>query len=324
MMKGKYDFIVYKTTELSTGKIYIGYDSFNRPWYFGSGKYFLNRIYLVIKGYVEETLNEEFIDEKYYSNFYKRYAEHIPYFFKKEILGHYDRMEDMMLSEEYWIEKYNVTDRNIGYNISKYNWGGPVRLNKKNTDIHNKNISNGRKGIIFTDDHRKNIGIATNGRNHCVGRKHRAESNEKNRISHLGKKQSKESIEKRLIHMRKRVYQYDLSNGGILINEYESGKQASELTGLRIHECLIGRTKRVGNYHFSYEKMNSDIVLEKIKRKSSNTRLKIVCQYKLNGIFIKEFKSIIDAENTMNINNIGNCCRGIQKTAGGYIWKFKN
>ena len=53
-----------------------------------------------------------------------------------------------------------------------------------------------------------------------------------------------------------------------------------------------------------------------------------VLQYNLKGKFIREWKIIKDAELTFHPkkkygNNITNCCRGSQKTAYGYIWKYK-
>lgn len=52
---------------------------------------------------------------------------------------------------------------------------------------------------------------------------------------------------------------------------------------------------------------------------------KIVCQYDKKGNFIKEWQSIRDVERNLKINNvsISHCCNGKTKTAGGYIWKFK-
>lgn len=49
-----------------------------------------------------------------------------------------------------------------------------------------------------------------------------------------------------------------------------------------------------------------------------------VAQYDLNNNFIKEWNSIIDIEKQLGINNgnIGLCCKGIRKTAGGFTWKF--
>ena len=53
---------------------------------------------------------------------------------------------------------------------------------------------------------------------------------------------------------------------------------------------------------------------------------KPIIQYDLSNNFIKEWSSAKEAENSQKIQykNISACCRGKRKTAGGYIWKFKN
>ena len=50
-----------------------------------------------------------------------------------------------------------------------------------------------------------------------------------------------------------------------------------------------------------------------------------VLQYDKNGNFINEYHSIQDAERNTGIShqNISNVCRGKQKSAGNYIWKYK-
>lgn len=52
---------------------------------------------------------------------------------------------------------------------------------------------------------------------------------------------------------------------------------------------------------------------------------KKVIQYDLNGIFVKEWESMHEVERQLKINNshISACCKGKRKTAGGYIWMYK-
>lgn len=52
---------------------------------------------------------------------------------------------------------------------------------------------------------------------------------------------------------------------------------------------------------------------------------KPVLQYTKDGQFVAEYPSIIEAERNTGINNahITECCRGIRKTTGGYVWKYK-
>ena len=52
---------------------------------------------------------------------------------------------------------------------------------------------------------------------------------------------------------------------------------------------------------------------------------RIILQYSLDDIFIKEYNSIISASIETNIhkNAICNCCRKVSKTSGGFKWKYK-
>ena len=51
-----------------------------------------------------------------------------------------------------------------------------------------------------------------------------------------------------------------------------------------------------------------------------------VCQYDLDNTCLKEYKTIKEASeiNKINENNICSCCKGKRKTAGSYIWRYKN
>lgn len=57
-----------------------------------------------------------------------------------------------------------------------------------------------------------------------------------------------------------------------------------------------------------------------------NTNSKPINQYTKSGEFIREWdNSIIASSNTwITRTNISSCCRGNRKSAGGFIWKFKN
>ena len=88
--------------------------------------------------------------------------------FRCEILQIYETKEDLESGEIYWISKLDSCNSKIGYNRS---YGG------------------------YTPRY--------HGENHPMyGRHHTAESKEKNRISHTGKKQSVETIEKRISTLR--------------------------------------------------------------------------------------------------------------------------
>lgn len=53
---------------------------------------------------------------------------------------------------------------------------------------------------------------------------------------------------------------------------------------------------------------------------------KAVLQYDANYNLIREWNSIIEASKELKItdSNISRCCRDLRKTAGKYIWKYKD
>lgn len=67
----------------------------------------------------------------------------------------------------------------------------------------------------------------------------------------------------------------------------------------------------------SYEQKMKDILVQKCKS---------VCQFDKDMNLIEEFLSIRDAERKTGVNrsNITKCCKLKVKTAGGFIWKYKN
>ena len=79
--------IIYKTTNLINGKIYIGQDINNNPKYFGSGKIIINSI--------------------------KKYGK---INFKKEILEKCCNEKELDEKEIKWIKELKSTNRKIGHN----------------------------------------------------------------------------------------------------------------------------------------------------------------------------------------------------------------
>ena len=56
-----------------------------------------------------------------------------------------------------------------------------------------------------------------------------------------------------------------------------------------------------------------------------HSNMKAIIQYDKNNNKISDFKSITDASEKTNISitSIVNCLKGLSKTSGGYIWKYK-
>jgi len=54
-----------------------------------------------------------------------------------------------------------------------------------------------------------------------------------------------------------------------------------------------------------------------------SNKVKPVLQYDLDNNFIKEWESIASVVRELKIHNISKVCKGVAKTAGGFIWKYK-
>ena len=70
----------------------------------------------------------------------------------------------------------------------------------------------------------------------------------------------------------------------------------------------------------NYLKRASDMVSGKNNKKS-----KAVLQYNNNGVFIKEYYSMMQAERETGISNskISMVCKGKRNSAGNFIWQYK-
>jgi len=119
--------IIYKTTNLITGKIYVGQDSKNNPNYLGSGKYFC----LAVKKYGKEN-------------------------FKKEILSECSNRIELDEKEKYWIKELNCKVPK-GYNIKDGGEGGDTYTNSSEENKM-KFIEKMRKPK--SEEHKKNLKLA--------------------------------------------------------------------------------------------------------------------------------------------------------------------
>lgn len=94
----------------------------------------------------------------------------------------------------------------------------------------------------------------------------------------------------------------------------------------RIDKSNFARTEEVKH------RISKSMLELNIKR-SSETNIQIIAklnkpivQYDTSGNYIQEFKSIKQASELLKINESGicNCCKNKQKTAKGFIFKYKN
>ena len=253
--------VIYKTTNLINGKIYIGQDKNNNLNYYGSGD--------LIKSAIKKYGKKNFI---------------------KEILCVCNTIDELNSKEKFYINEYNSTDKNIGYNITIGGTNGTM-LHRKHTKETKEKMRISALGKKKSESHRKNIGLSKRGI--PLTNEHKEKISNSNPLK--GKKIGPHSIE-----VRKKI-----SNS-------KKGKKASDETKLKMSNTHMG----VKN-HF-YGKKHSEEFME--------TKRKKIIQMNINDEFIKEWNSLSDASINLNIyvSNISNVLKGKYKTTGGFKFKYKN
>lgn len=224
---------IYKTTNLITGKFYIGkrvYRKKDDNWYLGSGIY-LKR---AIKKYGRE-------------------------FFIKEIIEWCKDKETLCEREKYWIVFFDATNSNIGYNLSGGGDGGNV-----GKEAYQK-ISLKLKRIKRPTSFGVKVSKA------LKGKKKSKEHIEKVRQALLGKKRSPEIIVKMSETIKKKyndgwqspvqkeVHQYNKQTG-FFIQSFKSATEASRLLLINrkaITNNCLKKTKSSGGFIWSHIKYNN-------------------------------------------------------------------
>lgn len=73
--------------------------------------------------------------------------------------------------------------------------------------------------------------------------------------------------------------------------------------------------------HYNYGKHLSSSTKSKI---AQARKIKIM-QFTKDGVFVRDWDCAKDAQRTIGVDarHTGSCCRGNRKTAGGFVWKYK-
>lgn len=125
-MKGRHP-IIYKTTNLINGKIYVGSDISNIPSYLGSGKI----LKCAIKKYGKDNFQKEILDICSFS-------------MKEDLSNLHEIINWLDEKERFWIKKINSQDKNIGYNIADggHRWSMNDHIRKQISDaLKNRTVT---------------------------------------------------------------------------------------------------------------------------------------------------------------------------------------
>lgn len=194
--------------------------------------------------------------------------------FKRETLVEVSTIKEMKMLEEYYINYYNAYNSSLFYNGTKYAAG--ITKYPEDKKI---NVSKANKGNLYN----------------------------------LGRKQSLETIEKRMSKVR--------------------GQKFSEESKQKIRESKLGNKYALGN---KFTQDQKDKISKSKKghicyknpersRKISLSKNKLVYQYDKNFIFIKEWESGKIAAKKLGINyqSLNLNLNNHTKSSGGFIWKYK-
>ena len=205
----------------------------------------------------------------------------------KPIIEEVDRVStDWQFWEKYWISQF----KSWGFNLTNATEGGGSYIEFKHSVENRKKIRQSKLGSTLSHSHKKEISESIKKISKERPNYNRSGNNVKN------------IIDKDLLYK-------------LYINENLSIPKISKKIGFS--EKKIWQSLQEYNI-----KKDKSIWKEQL----STQPKKPVLQYNLDGEFIKEWSSPIDIHKELGYNksNIANVCRGVAKTAHGFIWRYKN
>lgn len=275
--------------------------------------------------------------------------------FKHEILFKNLTKEEAENKEVELIKKYKTLDREFGYNLDSGGRAGKkmseetkIKIGKANkgkivSKETCKMISESHKGKKLSKEHIEKISKANSGsgnhfygqslcgeKNGMYGKKHSEESkanmskNKKGKYigknSHMyGKKLSNETKYKIYNTKKEKYYRkvICIENGEVFESIAEAGRKMG-LNRNNIQCCCAGKSRSIKGYHFLYYE---NYIIGKEQECQDKRFRKVIC-IETNIIY----KSIVNASINTGIHKDGiiQCCKGKQKTSGGYHWEYYN
>ena len=251
-------------------------------------------------------------------NIYKKRPETL----KEEYIKTCYSEEEMCSDEQYYIEVFDTLYPN-GYNLTE-----------------------GGDGCVASEETRRKMSqnhYDCSGKNHPMfGKHHTEESKKKMSNSHKGQispnkgKPMSEEQKKKLSEANKNISdetRKKMSESHKGKPSPNKGKKMSEETRRKLSESHKGQIppnkgkphseeskKKMSESHKGQIPPNKGKPMSEEQKKKLS---KIVLQFSLDGIFICEWYSINEAQSKLGIKHISDCCLGKRKSAGGFLWMFK-
>lgn len=277
---------IYKITNLINNKIYIGQTirTIEKRW----------------QEHLWNSFNEKSLS--YNCLFHKAIRKYGKDNFKIEKLEECEN-KDILMKEKYWINYYNSC--NTGYNSFV---GGELGKPKISKIEEEKVLELWKSGL-----NRLEIAKQLNCCPEAVSVSLHSNGVDKKDIKDRGYEQT-----------RKPISQYTLN--GEYIRTFK-GLREAERHFNKNYDCGIrSAATETSNqktaFGFQWRFTDSTENIEKVT--FINGKAKEICQYDLEMNLLNTFSSISEAKRFLKKGDISSCLRGKTKTAGGYIWKYKN
>ena len=259
------------------------------------------------------------VDPNHTEDFYVGLREYGLENFSYEILEEFEKFDQDLLNELecYYIEKYNSMKPN-GYNMVPGGSNG-AGLAKSKAVYQFDLFGNFIQEFYSAHEASRQTGIDYSSICSCCRKEKQNTKNyqwsyERNDISIT-------DIHLQVTYRDRRVLQCDKS--GNVIQIYSTLAEAAAATGVAkstISNVCRGIGKSGGGFIWCYE--DNPNPKANITVKSNK---KVVLQFDKSGNYIAEFESVSAAaqQTGINLGNISQVCMNKRKTAGGYIWKYK-
>lgn len=226
-----------------------------------------NKIYVGSSSDLKRRKYDHFYDLKnnkhknnYLQNSFNKYKEKNFMFIVLEYIDNIENKEEfkqlILDRENYWIKELNACDNNFGYNMCKIADSCLGRecsdSTRKKLEIKNKGQVPWIKGKGHSDCTREKLRKSKLGElNPMYGKHHSKEHRMKISISNIGKKLSKESIEKRSEKKRKKVINLDTRK---IFNSITEAAEYYSIPIPSIGQVCLGNRKTTGGYRWEYYK----------------------------------------------------------------------
>ena len=222
-------------------------------------------------------------------------------------------LEKLGEKEQYWIEYYDSF--NLGYNMTL---GGEGWGKKELKKVYQYD----KQGLFLKEfnsclEASKEVKVEIDCiRKCCLG----------SRFSAAGFQWSYNKVENLNIIITEGIPIVQFSLLGERIKTFSSIQSAAKELNLYPNQisksCRLKNNYRAGDFLWRYLK---DVKEKQKIEKYVNPSSKKVYQYNLEGEYIQEYDSLIDAAKDLSLSsaNLTTCCQGKQKTVGGFQWSYE-